>query len=179
MSSARDLANLAGRDGVTDLDVLEGFVLHGRSAAARLLSKLGLESELLLSGCFDEDGNLNTERFSVEAEAILQDMLKYAQHTRLVGSSQVLAALITMEHGLARRKLRLEEAEVDIFLQALLDQAIVFNDRPKPKAVSLSTCSTRVRRILNLAELLARVDDALVGEEHVLRAYMRCVRPVK
>lgn len=176
---ARLLANRSGCDQVQDIDILEAFVLHGKNGAIRLLIESGLEPDLLLSGAFQENGALSDRRFSRTARAILNDALRYAQHTRLVGSPQLLAALVNRTGSLARKKIKAQKGDLDSYVQDRLDGAIIHEDRPMPEAVNLDTCSTRVRRILNLAELLARVDAILVGEEHLLRAYLHCTQVAK
>lgn len=176
---ARRLVSQAGRNQVRDIDVLEAFVFHGKNGVVRLLAELDLDPDLLLNGAFQADGILNDRRFSKTAKIILDDALQYAQRARLLGSPHILAALAASKEGLARKALKVPGGDLDAYLKHLLSKVAIHEDWPQPDGVSLDTCSTRVRRILNLAELLARVDAALVEEEHLFSAYVQCTQPAK
>jgi CHAT domain-containing protein len=176
---AQHLADQSKRDQAHDQDVLEAFVLHGKNGVARLLIDLGLEPELLLNGAFQEDGALNDERFSKAAKSVLDGALHYAQRARLVGSPHLLAALVVDKGGLARKAFKVKGGSIDSYVKQLLDEVTIYQDRPEPDCVSLDTCSTRARRILNLAELLARVDATVVEDAHLLKAYLHCTQPSK
>lgn len=176
---AECLARQSGHERSRDVDLLEAFVLQGQNTTTQLLTSLKLEPELLLNGAFQDDGMLDTERFSEAVKAMLVVMVRHAQRTRLVGSPQILAGLVAGEDSLARQELRVRGGDLDTYVRTHLDGTIVYTDRPRPRAVSLEACSTRAKRIFNLAELLARVEGALVGEEHLLRAYVRCAQAAK
>jgi CHAT domain-containing protein len=176
LNIAKHLSDQTSHHQVEASDVLEAFILHNQNGVIRLLAKSGLEPDLLLNGAFQESGALNDKRFSTTARSILEEAIRQAQRSRMLGSPQILAALVARKDGLAREKLRVRGGDLDAHVQTLLSNIAIYKDRPPPNAVSLDACSTRARRILNLAEVLARFDGILAGEEHLLIAYVRCIQ---
>ena len=114
--SARLLARQSGRKQISDRELLEAFVLCRDSGAMRLLAMIKIEPELLLSGAFQENSELDNERFSSTAKAILENVRRRAQKTRLVGSSQILAALVEVEGSLARKVLWMLDHDPDRYV---------------------------------------------------------------
>ena len=172
---ARLLANRSGREQTNDKDMLEALVLRKKNAAMQLLAKVNVVPELLLDGAFLESGELKGERFSSTAKTILENVLQRAQKTRLVSTSHLLAALVNIEGSLARKMLWILDYEPDRYVHHLLENTRIHKGQPQPTILNFATCSPRARGVLNLAELLARIDDTLVDEDYLFKAYWQCI----
>ena len=158
---AQLLRQQSSRELTSDRDILDAFVLHKKSAILQLLTKrFSIFPELLLSGAFQENGELNVERFSLSAKALFAYMLQRARHTGLVSSESMLDALVDFKAHLAGKALQELDRDPSRFIQS---------------AFKLKICTTKVRRVLYLAELFARADETKVGEEHLSKAYLQCI----
>ncbi|MBE2194726.1 MAG: CHAT domain-containing protein [Anaerolinea sp.] len=169
-----DLALAAQDREVSDQHLLEGFVLHRENTAIRVLVEVGLQPELLLSRAFEPNGALDQDRFSEHALSILNEALDHAQYSRNIGSPQIAAALANAPGKLLQQTFRQRKIDLKAYLKERAPRIKVFEDRPVPQAVAVSTCSPNARRILNLAELLARIERTEVSEAELVRAYILC-----
>jgi len=159
---------------VSDQHLLEGFLLHRENTAIRVLVEVGLQPELLLSRAFEPNGALDQDRFSEHALSILNEALDHAQYSRNIGSPQIAAALANAPGKLLQQTFRQRKIDLKAYLKERAPRIKVFEDRPVPQAVAVSTCSPNARRILNLAELLARIERTEVSEAELVRAYILC-----
>ena len=170
---AERLAAQAGRQNLQDLDVLEALVLHNQNTVTKILMDAGVRPQLLLNRAFRVSGELNGEYFSQIGQSVLAEALQLSHHSHLVGSPQILGALVASKSGLAGQMLPVPQESLDTYVQSKLNATVVHSKRPIPQVISLDTCSTRAICILNLAELLARAEgSSVVEEKHLIEAYI-------
>jgi CHAT domain-containing protein len=172
LKAAERLAEQAGHK-LQDVDVLEAFILHNHNGVTRMLMDAEVRPQLLLYQAFQASGELDMQRFSEAARAILGEALQLSHTSHLIGSPQILAALAASKSGLARQTLPVSGGSLDAYVQSKLNANAIHSKRVIPQIISLETCSTRAICILNLAELLARFDGvSLVEERQLIEAYV-------
>lgn len=161
VEAARLLAAGAGDQTVTERHLLEAFVLHRESGVMGVLAQLGIEPELLAPGPWRDDGSLDVSRFAGHVLDILREALTLAR-PGLLGSPHLRAVLAGRGTGSTRQGPHASAAGMARPVRETPWQAGTEPHRPLPGDITRDACSTRVERILALAELLARSQGSVV-----------------
>jgi hypothetical protein len=163
------------RDKVSDGDLLAAFVRQDGGETGKLLRRMGLVTEALVSDVFRDNGELNASLFDETAWLIIEKALECGRkkgHERL-GRRHILYAMLSMENGLLPGLIRSQGKNAEQLSEFLYTSSLMSGGMSLKNRMAARTdhMATELIKIFCAAELEAKNEQGeKIGERHLMRA---------
>ncbi len=166
---------VANRGKISDGDLLAAFVRQDGGETGKILRRMGLVTEALVSDVFRDNGELNASFFDETAWSIIERALECGRkkgHERL-GRRHILYAMLSMENGLLPGLIRSQGKNAEQLSEFLYTSSLMGGGMSLKNRMAARTdhMATELIKIFCAAELEVKNEQGeKIGERHLMRA---------